>query len=468
MTARIEGSGRRRRANLFVHSLITGVALCATARAQAPIVVGAGDDGWVTAPGGAMSDFSGPCPPIPAGFFGPGSPPFAGIITFEGQPLATTPAGALGETDTIIRRTAATMPLDVMGVGPNFMDTVPVEIVALRLRSTVPITIPGFGTWNVEAYLSVTTAQIAASLTISRDCPDGGSFMGTINVTARLVFTPTGGGAAIVLDPAPLKSFSSACSWAIPFGPGGFDPATLLIDPLPAGVGVDGDGNGTFETLTLGDSPNFRAGVIGCGAGAFSLLLCAEATPCEIHEVSPPLDTGGGPPPNDDCLSPINALLGITSFDSTNATDGAGLPLDMLVCDMGPFGDEQIYQDVWFSFTPGATNAYDFEVVDTGSGTWDSRIAVYDQSSCPDDPANVIACDDDDGAGLFSAVFGVPLIGGNTYLVRVGSFSATTSELPAGLSISAVPPPPANDDCPNAATASLGLTSFDSTTATYP
>jgi len=148
-------------------------------------------------------------------------------------------------------------------------------------------------------------------------------------------------------------------------------------------------------------------------------------------------------PANDDCSGAIAAAVGITPFDSSMATDGSGLALDPLVCDMGPFGDEQVHQDVWFAFTATASDDYDFQHVDTGSGVFDSRIAIYNQGTCPDDPANVIACNDDD-VGVVAGVLDVPLIGGLTYLVRLGAYAGTTPGGPGGLSVFTDPPPPMN------------------------
>ena len=257
--------------------------LSSTWTALGTVVVAPGDDGWATAPGDATADFANPCPNIPAGFFGPGSPAVGPTIVFGGEPLATAPAGALGETDTIVRRLASTVALDV-----GDSDTVPIEIVALHLRSTAPVLVPGFGSWDVEACLSATTAQTTSSMTITRVCDDGGTYSGTVNVTARLIFTRVGAGTIVVMDPAPLKAFATACNWVIPFGPGGFDPDAFGLQALPPGIGIDGDCDGTFDGLTIGDSPTFRAGIVACGAGAFSLAICVESEPCSIHRVGPP------------------------------------------------------------------------------------------------------------------------------------------------------------------------------------
>ena len=171
-------------------------------------------------------------------------------------------------------------------------------------------------------------------------------------------------------------------------------------------------------------------------------------------------------PANDDCVGAITATLGLTSFDSTLATDGAGLELDPVVCDPGDFGDDQIYQDLWYAFTPATTDSYEIAAVNNGNTPFDSRLAIYDQVGCPDDPVNVIDCDDDEGPGAEALMSGVNLTGGTSYLIRVGSFSATTTEQPAALSISVTPPPPAHDACGMAIAATVGMISIDNTLAT--
>ena len=71
--------------------------------------------------------------PIPADFFGPGSLPFDGFVLLEGVPL--NPA-LPDTTDTIVRRLT-----DADFQGGTAPATVPIEMVALQLRSTQPITV---------------------------------------------------------------------------------------------------------------------------------------------------------------------------------------------------------------------------------------------------------------------------------------------------------------------------------------
>lgn len=174
------------------------------------------------------------------------------------------------------------------------------------------------------------------------------------------------------------------------------------------------------------------------------------------------------PPANDDCSTSVPILTGLTAVDTRSATNGAGLPLDPLICDMGPFGDEQIYQDVWYSYTPTETRAY--QVSSVGLAGFDSRIAIYEQATCPDDPSLAIECNDDATPINLEARVNATLDRGTTYLIRYGSYDDTTVEALGALSIEALvsAPPPSNDGCANAAVLPINfaVTSYDGTGAT--
>jgi hypothetical protein len=143
-------------------------------------------DLFITPPGGVThQDFTGT--PLPPGFFGPGSDPFAGDVVFQGVPLNTTPSGVLGPTDAIVKR------LDVANVPmvPS-TDVVPIEIVALSLVSVAPITVTYYGgswseLWSVNVHLSQSPQQ-QGSMTVNRSCSQGGSFTSTLPVQPLFVF----------------------------------------------------------------------------------------------------------------------------------------------------------------------------------------------------------------------------------------------------------------------------------------
>ena len=124
--------------------------------------------------------------PLPAGVIGGNSDTFDGTILFEGRPLATSPAGALGSIDTVIRRLADSEPL-----GINQVDTVPVKMLALRMRSPAPVVFSFNGgqllkAVDVELSLAPGVVQPGGSMTIVRDSADGGSFSYDLEVVVAL------------------------------------------------------------------------------------------------------------------------------------------------------------------------------------------------------------------------------------------------------------------------------------------
>jgi len=257
--------------------------------ASAQVVYPAGDDGWMTPIPikplvGTTADI-----PIPADFFGPGSDPFNGTVTFHGRELDTNPPGALNTIDTIVRRLADTPPMNIGDVANT-----PIEIVALHLVSCEPITVTFNGgldpeSWLVSAHLSAVQPQPIGAMQIQRLQQDGGTYSADLPVVPRFVFTRIDApGGTQVLDPAPPISFSSS---DMPFvqigGPGGFDPLTRGLDLIPPGVAVDGDGDGIHERVTIGNS-NFYPGIGIAGGGCrFEWALSSEEAALAAHGVFP-------------------------------------------------------------------------------------------------------------------------------------------------------------------------------------
>jgi len=116
-------------------------------------------------------------PPIPADFFGPGSDPFSGQVCLVGLPLGPTPFGDFGNADTLIQRNVD--PFDRCDL-PNPMPvTVPIEIVALNLVSSDPITVTFNGgqnpqPWDVMMALSDLVPSPPGQLNVTRDSCNGG------------------------------------------------------------------------------------------------------------------------------------------------------------------------------------------------------------------------------------------------------------------------------------------------------
>ncbi len=136
-----------------------------------PTAIEAGYDLWQTARDGEVFDedfFL--TDPLPADFFGPGSDPFDGQIALEGQPLETSPAGVLGQTDVIIRRPNA-----------EYGGPVEIEMVALSLVSSAPVTVTYDGgqnpeSWDVKVCLSETPYPDQGLVYQYDWCCDGGDY----------------------------------------------------------------------------------------------------------------------------------------------------------------------------------------------------------------------------------------------------------------------------------------------------
>ena len=121
-------------------------------------------------------------------------------------------------------------------------------------------------------------------------------------------------------------------------------------------------------------------------------------------------------PANDSCAGPTAISgFGVTPFDSNGATTD-GLP-DVL-CNF--FNSQQIYNDVWYCWTAtqgGTTRARTctFTALDT-------KIAVYTACGCPTGP-EIVACSDDNCSTQTEVTWNATA--GQTYMIRLGSFSET-------------------------------------------
>ncbi len=138
-------------------------------------------------------------PAVPADIFGPGSDPFVGQVDFIGEPI--DPAN-LGSTSTLIQRAGdPVLPGDPVGA----MGTVPIEIVALSLRSASPITVTFNGgqnpeEWDVEVVdLSQVTPPMG-TMTATKTHANGCTFDAVLHVQARFTFTEVAGPGVGVLD----------------------------------------------------------------------------------------------------------------------------------------------------------------------------------------------------------------------------------------------------------------------------
>jgi len=132
-------------------------------------------------------------PPIPLGFFHPGSNPFTGLVLLvgDGNGMDDTIDLSWGNTSTLVQRYGD----PVSPADPNGQQgTVPIEIVALNLTSASPITVTGGGPntqWHVHVDLSANPAP-QGSLTATKTHANGGTFDATLFVQPRFTFTQVG------------------------------------------------------------------------------------------------------------------------------------------------------------------------------------------------------------------------------------------------------------------------------------
>ncbi len=134
--------------------------------------------------------------------------------------------------------------------------------------------------------------------------------------------------------------------------------------------------------------------------------------------VQPPGVSG---PDNDSCGSPTVVTLGSTVFDS------AGASLDLIAvptqCNEAGAG---LVGDVWFKFTGVCDGAA--KASTCGTVNFDTKILVYEMSSCPTSSLDLHACDDDaPGCSLGSSEVEFSMIQGQDYLIRLGGRTTTGS-----------------------------------------
>jgi len=84
-------------------------------------------------------------------------------------------------------------------------------------------------------------------------------------------------------------------------------------------------------------------------------------------------------PVNDECSNALPLLVGETTFSTIAATtDGSDLSG---FCELGPFGDDNLQNDIWYTFTAHNTGNVELSVCSTAN--FDSRLAVYESETVP-------------------------------------------------------------------------------------
>lgn len=190
---------------------------------------------------------------------------------------------------------------------------------------------------------------------------------------------------------------------------------------------LDGDGNvGIVDFLELLQAWGLCPFVPDCnGNDVWDLIDLKEGTSpdcngnavpdeCDVADgTSPDHDADGipdecQPPPNDNCQDAIVITEGAVPFNTVGAT-AVGPPV---FCGFLTF-----VNDVWFVYTPSCTGMATFSLCNDAS--FDTRLAVYFEASCPPQGSPQACSDDAPGCGLTSEIQ-MPVIGGFPYLVRAG------------------------------------------------
>jgi len=205
-----------------------------------------------------------------------------------------------------------------------------------------------------------------------------------------------------------------------------------LVDECPC-ADLDGDGDsdlfdlGLFQLRFGAEDPCGSVGggclashgAPGCSDAACCADVCA-ADPFCCHGVWDPrcvqtamaecgvlsaLD-------NDCCETPTVVTDGTTAFSNVGATEDG----PRFACGGFPRPGLEIYADIWFTYTATCTG---LAIVSLCGSEYDTTLAVYHGSACPTQGA--IGCSDDDCWDLESRTI-VPVVQGQTYLVRVGGY----------------------------------------------
>ncbi|MFM2163816.1 MAG: hypothetical protein RL325_253 [Planctomycetota bacterium] len=278
---------------------------------------------------------------------------------------------------------------------------------------------------------SATAAAVFAGAATAQDCATapaavvGANAFDTTASTVSLAM-PAGAGcaAAHTIYKATFFTFTAEATGSYQFslcGGSTWDTRIGILntcDPAGGVLGCNDDSCGlqSFATAALTAGSTYKIVIGGFGAangGTGSLTITAPG--------------GGGGGGGGGCSNPTVLNIGDNAFTTTPT----GTIVDMTgFCQMQ--FTQQIYNTNFFSFTPTETGSYRFSTCNTAS--FDTKIAVM--NTC--DPAGgVIACNDD-GAGCtgFTSLIGnAALTAGQTYIVALGGYAATTATGTGTLSV---------------------------------
>lgn len=123
--------------------------------------------------------------PIPADFFGPGSDPFDGIISFSGDPIDPETLG-----NTSVRVLRVTDPFEPSDPPSPYPTQVDIELVALSLQSVNPITVNvGTSPTHWDVHLDLGGTQPTGEMLVTKTHANGGVFDMSLPVQPVYTFT---------------------------------------------------------------------------------------------------------------------------------------------------------------------------------------------------------------------------------------------------------------------------------------
>jgi hypothetical protein len=216
-------------------------------------VVSGGDDGWTT-PGGGQTQVNLGSFPVRRFL---GADPVSNSVSLKGKPLDQA---NLGSIDTLISRPSSITLTNGTGSGD-------MRIEALSLESESDVVLTDGRHFKLRVCLSRFDSSTGTA-TLTRSNSDGGTFSSSLPVLPKLIFTPTAGGSAVVIDCgtgvcSEMKMSSSNNGWVNTGGSGNFDPVKAGETPIRSGIAVDGDCDGVkdnYTTVGKGTGQTFHAG----------------------------------------------------------------------------------------------------------------------------------------------------------------------------------------------------------------
>ncbi len=192
--------------------------------------------------------------------------------------------------------------------------------------------------------------------------------------------------------------------------------------------------------------------------GQASLELFKPGTPTHLSlGLKVPSLTGQTRPQNDDIVFAAPVGSGTTQFTTFGGTTDGNTE----ACG-------QIGNDVWYRYTPACTGTATVSLCGTA---WDTRVAVYANSTTVPAANSALACNDNnplcnEGDGSQSMV-SFPAAAGTTYLLRIGGANGAAGDATMTITAPTCPTggPPANDARANAQWVSDGQVVTGSTTS---